>query len=801
MREFLKAVKHGRETRPIVERVRMVMRFLTRYRLRKQGLTGKKLRKERPEGWMHNIMERSHFVKGLIAVSSCAGVVVIILLGRELHREALDLYVGQPAPRDVFADIGFSYRNEEATGRLRMEASQKVSPQYNFSPEKLKECARQFRESLGAMGEEHAVQRAKRTTVEKNGKGGYGQASPLKPRELEPLKQAPDPAGLTVKMESFLASLGGHDAQVLREAARGGEWTGGSQDGERQRSALLKTAREGIEKWAAGVFPQDRRMRTAAGNVLSLACERSIEYDEVLTQRVKDRVAARITPVITFVQPGKKIIEKGYEVTPQQMAVYSAYLARREQVEPVAMRMRGQLYYALGLTLLMVMFLIVSRRYLRYYQGQIYQSNSALFMLELIVVGALLLSRGISLIPFGMIQSSWNNIFYYLVVVSVPASAILMTFLLNRSLALFFTVLIGVCVGMEKGFSLSCAIVGIVGGIVAVYSTVGVRRRSQLIEGGATIALANIITIGALDAIGNLNIVSATVGYRAAGGFLSGMLASFIAASFLPLFEHAFNVVTDIRLLELSDLNHPLLKRMFIEAPGTYYHSIMVGNLAEAAAEAVGANPLQVRVCAYFHDIGKMSKPEYFTENELYGKSMHGELNPRMSSLIIRAHVKDGVDMAITYKLNRKIIDAIREHHGDSLVYFFYRRAEETRAEGEEIAQEDFRYEGPKPQRKETAILLLADAVDAASRSLDRPTPSRIKNLVQEIINQRIIDGQLDECDLTFNELRLIAERFEHTLNSTFHARIKYPERDEDAEGRELRHERSGKEPARNGTD
>jgi putative nucleotidyltransferase with HDIG domain len=236
---------------------------------------------------------------------------------------------------------------------------------------------------------------------------------------------------------------------------------------------------------------------------------------------------------------------------------------------------------------------------------------------------------------------------------------------------------------------------------------------------------------------------------------------------------------------------------MFIDAPGTYHHSIMVGNLAEAAAEAVGANPLQVRVCAYFHDIGKMNKPEYFTENELYGKSMHGELDPRMSSSIIRAHVKDGVDMAVKYKLNRKIVDAIRQHHGDSLVYFFYRRAEESKAVGEQVAKEDFRYEGPKPQSKETAILLLADAVEAASRSLNRPTPSHIKNLVHEIINQRIIDGQLDECDLTFNELRLIAKRFEIILNSTFHARVKYPERDEGAGETGLRNERFSAEPAK----
>lgn len=768
------------------------MKFLTRHKIGKQGLVGKKPRRERVHGALREAMEKSRFVKGLIAISGCIGVVAVILAGRESHREVLDLYVGQPAPRDVFADIGFSYKNNEETTKLRMEASQKVAPQYSFSPDKLKECARQLTELLGAIDEGAEEEKTESVAGEK------GRPSLLKLREMEPLKEAPDPGRFAGQLESFLVSLGGPDAQVVREATRGEAPADGSQDAERQRKALLKAARETIDKCAASAFPRDRRMRDAVGSVLMLVCERSIEYDEALTQRVRDRYAARIKPVVSVVQPGRKLIERGYEITPQQMDMYSAYLARCEQIEPTANRLREHLYYTLGLTLLMVMLLIISRRYLIYYHEQVYQSNSAIFMLELIVLGAVLLSRCIAIIPFGTIKSSWNNIFYYLVVASVPAAAILMTLLLNRSLALFFTILIGMLVGIMKGFSLPYTIVGVVGGIVAVYASFGVRRRSQLVGGAVAIALANVITIGALGAIGNLNIVSATMGFRALGGFLTGMLASFVAASSLPILEHAFNVVTDIRLLELSDLNHPLLKAMFLEAPGTYHHSIMVGNLAEAAAEAVGANPLQVRVCAYFHDIGKINKPEYFTENELYGKNMHGELDPRMSSQIIRAHVQDGIDLAVKYKLNMKIVDAIRQHHGDSLVYFFYRRAEESKAAGEEVAKEDFRYEGPKPQSKETAILLLADAVEAASRSLSRPTPSHVKGLVHEIINQRIIDGQLDECDLTFNELRLIAKRFELILNSTFHARIKYPERGAGAgEAGGLRDERFGAEPAK----
>ena len=270
--------------------------------------------------------------------------------------------------------------------------------------------------------------------------------------------------------------------------------------------------------------------------------------------------------------------------------------------------------------------------------------------------------------------------------------------------------------------------------------------------------------------------VTAAAGFRAAGGLVSGMLSAFLAGSVLPILEYAFNLATNFRLLELADLNHPLLKERFIKAPGTYHHSLIVGTLAEAAAEAVGANPLQVRVGAYFHDIGKILKPEYYVENALFEESKHDELNPSMSNLIILSHVKDGVDIALTWKLNPMIVRAIQEHHGTGLVYFFYHRAEQkSRAEGEEVAQEDFRYPGPKPRSKETALILLADAVEAASRCLSRPTPGRIGNFVREIVYTRISDGQLDECDLTFNEVRLIIQRFEHVLTSTFHARVKYP--------------------------
>src|ERR1700739_1781118 len=228
---------------------------------------------------------------------------------------------------------------------------------------------------------------------------------------------------------------------------------------------------------------------------------------------------------------------------------------------------------------------------------------------------------------------------------------------------------------------------------------------------------------------------------------------------------------------------------MTIEAPGPYHHSLVVANLAEAAAEAIDANATLCRVCSYFHDIGKLVKPEYFTENMNIERNPHDDLAPTMSALIILAHVKEGVDLALKHGLNKHIIDVIQQHHGTSLVYYFYQRAlqqqEDARAGGKimnireedipEVQEESFRYPGPKPQTKESAIVSLADIVESASRSLEKPTPQKIEQLVNELIEERIADGQLDECDLTLGELRVIAERFRFTLMTMLHSRIAYP--------------------------
>ncbi len=338
-------------------------------------------------------------------------------------------------------------------------------------------------------------------------------------------------------------------------------------------------------------------------------------------------------------------------------------------------------------------------------------------------------------------------------------------------------------------------VIGLISGFTAVYLTLQVRRRSRLIRAGFYVGLAIWLLSLTFGLIGPINLFNpgatdwTMIGIQSGLAIGNGIVTAMVVGGALPILEHLFAITTDISWLEASDLNHPLLRRMTIEAPGTYHHSLVVANLAESAAEAVGANATLCRVCSYFHDVGKLVKPEYFTENMNFERNPHDDLAPTMSALIIIAHVKEGVDLALKHGLNQQVIDVIQQHHGTSLVFYFYKRAlqqhEDARAGGKimkmreedipEVAEENFRYSGPRPQSKEAGIISLADMVESASRSLEKPTPAKIEQLVNDLIDQRLADHQLDECDLTLRELRTIAERFRFTLMNMLHTRIAYP--------------------------
>jgi putative nucleotidyltransferase with HDIG domain len=256
--------------------------------------------------------------------------------------------------------------------------------------------------------------------------------------------------------------------------------------------------------------------------------------------------------------------------------------------------------------------------------------------------------------------------------------------------------------------------------------------------------------------------------------FLNGFVSGIVVSGVLPIFEYLFERITNISLLELSDFNSPLLKEMILKAPGTYHHSLIVGNLSEAASEAIGADSLLSRIGAYYHDIGKIIRPQYFIENQLSNQAFHEKLSPALSKLIIVNHVKEGIRLAKRYKLNKKIIDFIAQHHGTSLVYYFYLKALEDNKE--DVDDKLFRYPGPKPKTKETAIVLLADSVEAASRVLRDPNPNKIAELVRRVVNSKFIDGQLDECPLTLRDLEKITEVFIRILTSMYHVRVAYPQ-------------------------
>ena len=255
---------------------------------------------------------------------------------------------------------------------------------------------------------------------------------------------------------------------------------------------------------------------------------------------------------------------------------------------------------------------------------------------------------------------------------------------------------------------------------------------------------------------------------------INSLTSGIIVLGVLPIFEYLLQTVTNISLLELADSHHPILQRMILEAPGTYHHSLIVGNLSDTACTTIGANGLLARIGSYYHDIGKLQKPEYFIENQQIKKNLHDQLSPTMSKMIIMNHIKEGLDLAKKYSLSPALWDFIQQHHGNSLVYYFYRRALEGREEDEEVTEEGFRYPGPKPNTKETAIVLLADSVEAATRTLKDPTPIKIEEVVHKVINNKFIDGQLDECELTLKDIEKISNVFTKILNGIYHSRVNY---------------------------
>lgn len=487
-------------------------------------------------------------------------------------------------------------------------------------------------------------------------------------------------------------------------------------------------------------------------------------YDREATDRAVEQARASVQPVQKTIKAGEVIVREGERVSPEQISILEQLGILRDKNYPLKVA---------GSALFVVFTLWLSSMFLRRYYWEIYSDERMMLLLGIIFMLVLITSRLMIMIRIPGQTEAVNSLMGYLA--PAAAGSMLVAILLDNRLAYLFAMVAALYIGMlNEGNQISYVIVAFVGATVGVFRVYRLNQMSDLAKSGIHIALANIAVIFIVVLInGQVNLNLFMVG--AFIGILNGILSAILMIGALPLLETAFSITSMIRLLELSNPNHELLRKLLLEAPGTYHHSLMVGNLAEASAEAIGANPLLVRVGAYYHDIGKVKRSEYFIENLRSFESPHEKIAPALSALIITSHVRDGVDFAREAKLPQAIIDFIEQHHGTSLAKYFYNRALEEDREGT-VSEESFRYEGPKPQSKEVALVMLADTVEAGIRSLKDPTPARIRNMVRLLIKDKFNDGQLESCDLTFKDLETISDSFCKILEGVYHKRIEYPD-------------------------
>lgn len=407
------------------------------------------------------------------------------------------------------------------------------------------------------------------------------------------------------------------------------------------------------------------------------------------------------------------------------------------------------------------------------YKPSYLKKYNMLILLASLLIGTLLIGRLFSYLLINLSKGfEYKYVDTALFGIPIPVGAMLVSLLFDFHTAITFSFIVSILSGLWLN-DVFFTFYLFVGSITAAFGVIRCKKRTQIIKGGSLIIAINITTV-ILILMFKGQIFSAKLFPSIIFAIIGGFSVTAVISLLLPLIEYTFKVTTDISLLELLDLDQPLMRSLMINAPGTYHHSVIVGNLVEAAAEAVGANPLLARVSAYYHDIGKIKMPEYFVENQSSSISKHDKLTPHMSSLIIINHVKEGVELAKQYKLPSPIIDVIAQHHGTMLISYFYQKAKEH-SNLNIPSEEDYRYPGPKPQTRVAALVMMADAVEAASKVLSDPTPARISSLVDRIINHIFLEGQLDECELTLKDIQEVKKRFSYILTGIFHKRIDYP--------------------------
>lgn len=712
------------------------------------------------------LMPRETTTRWLIAVATCAALVSVIYIGKIPYGGQPQ--VGKVADRDIYAPLDFSFNagvNTEKTEELRKNAALLVRDVYDIDTGVYENAKQNIKILFDTIKEVKAaeklspedrltklksVNKLELTDSDHKALLGSSESENTEAMLLTQLDAIFSQGILSTEEKDYLKKQDRTVIRVRNPAAKI------EYDVEIKN---LKTTSD-TQNLSSSFFVDspitDGKLKSAMRDIITAVISANLKSNVAETANRREKAITSVLPqekLIDIVQ-GELIIKRGERVTPFHVAKFEALRAASVSEQKFALSI-------LGISFIVVALVIMAALYLKYYEPAIYSNNRRLFLIAFMIVVITAIGKAIFI-------SSGPP--YFVPVAIVP---ILIGLLLGVRPALVTAVVLSFLAGLVMGERFDSTLIFIAGSVVGIYSIKAVRKRSQLFKAGVVVGVTSAVCVVGLGILNNLE---SNVIFKDASMFLmNGVAVGIIIVGTLHIFESLFKITTNISLLELADPNNPLLKELILKAPGTYHHSLIVGNLAEAACDAIGANGLLARVGSYYHDIGKVEKSEYFSENQPISESQHDKLAPTMSSLIIINHVKDGLEKAKRGGLNSALTDFIEQHHGTGLIYYFYQRALESIEDLNKLEEEGFRYPGPKPQTKETAIVHLADSVEAASRTLQNPTPANLEELVRRIINNKFIDAQLDECDLTLKDLNIIAANFTKVLTGVYHTRVQYP--------------------------
>lgn len=501
-----------------------------------------------------------------------------------------------------------------------------------------------------------------------------------------------------------------------------------------------------------------RSRRLAAAEIAETVIAANMFLNQEATTSRRQEAISEVEAVEKTVRQGEIIVRKGDVVTEADIEV----------LERLGLQKGGINYYNItGRVLISFILVLLLGFYFYKYQKDVWEDNSKLLLIELLIL---------TVVFFAKIMTLFQNPFVNFMVPTAMAS-ILLTVLISSDTALITTLFISLLIAPVYDMNFNIVLTSFLAGLIGIFSVTKVKERGDIIRAGLNVSFILVFLIGGLSLLQqnqNWTYLLWSIG----GGIVNGLLVGVLANGLLPYLEDLFDMTSSVKLLELSNPSQPILKRMLVEAPGTYHHSVIVGNLAETAAEDVGADSLLARAAAYYHDIGKLKRPYFFSDNQFGGENPHDKTSPNLSALIIKSHVKDGVEMAEENGLPSKIIDIIKQHHGTNLISYFYQQALQDNKH-DDIEKKDFRYDGPKPQSKEAAIIMLADITEAAIRSknFNKNNHDRIEGFVRGLVKDKLIENQLDQSNLTLSDLDTIVKSFVKVLTGIYHQRVEYPEK------------------------